>query len=154
LTSVDAPDWWRVWTLSTGGAPSGSASIPLPKTPGIYVFRYFMNGSYAMAGQSNSLAIANSGYTISSATSGKAGSNLTFSFTAGANRTSNDYIGLYQTGSTNDAPAVSVIATKGAASGTHTLTVPAGGTYELRYIMGSSSYTYIAAAISSTITAH
>ena len=151
LTSIDAPAWWTIWTKSTGGALNGSVSIPLPKTPGIYEFRYFINGGYTLAGRSNSLAIANSGYGISTSTSPiKAGTTLTISYTAGANRTPTDYIGLYKVGSDSGSP-VTFNQTKGAASGTMSFVLPAG-TYELRYIMGSSSYTYICAALTNPIT--
>jgi Ca-activated chloride channel family protein len=153
---VNAPDWWTVWSKNTRGAASGTITVALPTTPGIYELRYYLQDSYTLLAKSAPIPVKNNGFTISpAATSVTAGSSITVPWTAGTGRNAADYIGLYPTGGASDQP-VAYFDTNGKASGTFTYTAPSTpGTYEFRYILGArNSYTYICIAKSPTITVH
>ncbi len=156
LSSVNAPDWWTVWTQNTNGATSGVITVPAPTAPAIYEFRYYASGTSTVLGRSAGYPIATAGFGVTSQASQVAvGSPLAFNWTAGTKKTAHDYVGLYAVGATSDEPVI-YDDTSGRATGTYTFPAPSTpGTYELRYIMGTASvnsYTYLCAAKSPPIT--
>lgn len=136
LTSVDAPDWWGVWQLDTGGAGSGTAVLAYPSGPGSYEFRYiYDNGTGATVARSATLQVGAAGFAVVvSPASPAAGGLLSISWTAGTGPSSNDIVGLFRTGARNDRP-IWYVYTDGAVSGSFTHKAPAtSGQYQLRYL--------------------
>jgi hypothetical protein len=148
LSGYGSPDWWYVWQGQTGKAANGSFTITAPTAPGIYQFRYNSakkNGTAVSA----ELPINVNQFSVSMASAiVNVGSPLTITWTAPAGRPTDwsDIVGVYAPGATNGQP-LAYAYTRGATSGTTTLTSPATpGTYELRYVMDN-----LAGAISSPI---
>src|SRR5262249_51232304 len=55
LSSPGAPNYWYTWNQGTGGATSGSVTINMPPSPGLWEFRYYLGKTYAIAATSNTL---------------------------------------------------------------------------------------------------
>ncbi|HLJ48623.1 MAG TPA: choice-of-anchor Q domain-containing protein [Bryobacteraceae bacterium] len=154
LSAVNAPYWWTIWSQKTNGASQGTANIPLPSPSGVYELRYYQAGGFTVIGRSAGFAIRTSGYTVTAPNTVAAGSPISFGWTADTGRTAQDYIGLYKVGNASDQP-VTFQDTFGAPSGTLSVTAPSTpGLYELRYIVGSSGYTYLSTTTSATIIVH
>jgi hypothetical protein len=149
LSSPGAPDWWYVWAADAMST-NGSFTVNLPSSPGTYEFRYHGNDVYTILSHSAPFAHLTAGYSVTPAASTVSTTQyIKFNWTAGSGRTAEDYIGLYKVGTTSDQPD-HYVQTMGKASGSGTLEAPSTpGTYELRYVMGSSSYTYLMVVTSS-----
>jgi hypothetical protein len=152
LSSLDAPNWWGIWTASTEGATSGSFTIPAPLAPGIYELRYIGPNSYAALARSSPLFFGTAGFAVGVSPAGAtvaAGEPLALAWTAGPGSTSSGYIGLYPMGTTSDNP-LWWEPTSGLPAGTSpgwgAPTTP--GAYEFRYIAGNG---YLCLAVSSPI---
>jgi hypothetical protein len=158
LTSPDAPDWWNLWSRGTAGAASGTFTVALPSSMGLFQFRYYKSNSGVAAVISNTVAVNVSAFSVkTSSTSVSKGSRITVSWTAPAGRPGNwgDTIELYKVGAEGDDNSISHQYPQGSAggttSGTYTLTVPStAGSYELRYSLANGGY--IIAAVSAPIT--
>jgi hypothetical protein len=137
LTGDGSVNWWYAWQGVTGQAASGSFTVSLPTSPGIYQFHYVSASKNQVMAVSADLPVNVAGFKVTATpTTAAANASLTVSWTAPAGRpqTWADTIGLYAVGSANDAPVWSQY-TMGATSGTFTLPVPAAaGVYEFRYV--------------------
>jgi len=153
LTSPGAPNWWTLWSGSTKGAATGSFTVSVPSSPGLFEFRYFKGGTSTPALISNALGVNTSAFTIvpTPATVAKSGK-ITVAWTAPSGRPTgwDDTIGLYKVGTASDSP-ISYIYTRGGTSGSYTVTAPSSaGTYEFRYMLAGD--TYVCAALSAKVT--
>jgi hypothetical protein len=70
LYAVGASDYQYLWWQYTG-APSGSATVTAPSSPGAYEFRYFLNNGYTVATRSGTVTVtAAAGPILSGITAG------------------------------------------------------------------------------------
>jgi hypothetical protein len=147
---MDAAGTTQYWYLYTGGASSGSATVPMPAQTGQYVFRYLLNDGYGEAARSAIITVQNSApaaptYSLApSATSFQANTQVSVSWTAPAGSSANDWIQLTDA-SINTQYGYKY--TGGAATGTVTFTAPAAsGQYIFRYLL-NNSYTEAARTV-------
>jgi hypothetical protein len=148
----------------TGDLNAGTMTFVLPAVPGQYEFRFFLNNLYTRACTSNVVTIA-SAYTVTVDAVSLAASPLTVNWSAPANHSIQDWVGLYKAG----APDTSFLKWQYATtstSGLMTFNTPAtAGVYEFRYFLnngfvrvatserftlGAPAYTLNATPVSST----
>jgi hypothetical protein len=154
LSSPDAPYWWGMGSVETGGATSGSKIIPLSGSPGLYQCRYLAWDTFNVLALSAVVPVANIAFGIlPSSTVVTVGTAVNVNWKAGAGKTSADYIGLYRVGAASDNPTAWQ-STNGNASGVQTFVVPSSGAYEFRYVLGAppTGYTYLTVTKSVPIT--
>jgi Ca-activated chloride channel family protein len=58
LFRVGDPDYSFVWYTYTGGATTGTVSVPAPSTSGSYELRYFINNTYNRTATSNTVTVS------------------------------------------------------------------------------------------------
>jgi endonuclease/exonuclease/phosphatase family metal-dependent hydrolase len=152
LYKVGDPETSSISWQYTGGAPSGSGTFIAPSQVGQYEFRYFTNNGYNKVATSNIVSISEGGATYSLAASPSITNpwqTLTVTWTAPSGRPANDWIGLFNVG-TSDTSYISWRYTGGASSGSTTFIAPSQtGQYEFRYFTNNS---YTKVATSSTVT--
>jgi hypothetical protein len=136
LTGYGSPDWWYSWSASTRGATSGSFVVNTPVTTGIWHFRYHAAGRYDVLATSPDMPVNIGQFNLSAAPAANS-TQLTVAWAAPAGRPTgySDIVGVYAVGTSNS-QALTYQYTKGATTGSFTLSVPAGGAYEVRYTMG------------------
>lgn len=136
LFAAGAPNTTYVWFAFTNGAASGSFTVTAPSQAGQYEFRYLQQNGYTDVARSNTATVGSSGYTLAASPSTlNPGGALTVSWTAPAGRPTNDWIGLFAVGSSNNS-AVWWQYTNGATSGSFTPQAPSTlGQYEFRYLL-------------------
>ena len=151
ISSPGAPSYWYTSSQSTGGASSGSVTLAMPPSPGLWEFRYYLGNSYAIAAASAPLAAGTAAFSVTaSASTVAAGAPLTIYWTAPSGRPTGDAVDLFAAGRNNDAYPVAVQYVTGAA-GSFTVNAPQKpGQYQLRYLLSGTGW--IAAAIGPTIT--
>ena len=151
LTGYGSVGWWSAWSGQTGSATSGTFTVNMPATPGIWQFRYISSARNRVMATSANLPVGVAGFSVTAtATNATPSKPLTVSWTAPAGRpqTWADTIGLYKIGATNDAPVWQQY-TMGATQGTFTLKAPPSGAYEFRYVID-----YVIAAKSAPVNVH
>lgn len=142
LYKVGDPNTAYGWWKYTGGKDAGSFSLPAPRVPGEYQFRYLLSSSYTDVARSQTVHVIpppEEGYVLTpSPTRVAAGGALTLRWAAPAGSSSRDWIALYRIG--DPAPAYRWWQyTSGATSGSFSLTAPqAPGLYEFRYMLDDS----------------
>ncbi len=150
LSSPNAPAYWYTFSQGTGGATSGTMTVPLPASPGLWEFRYYLAGTYRIAAKSSSLAVGTAGFSVSATPATvSAGAPVTVTWTAPAGRPAGDSVQLFRAGMNDLYPAAVQYLT--GSSGTFTVNAPkASGTYQFRYLLGGTGW--VTAAVGPTIT--
>jgi hypothetical protein len=150
LSPVDSPANSYTWSHSTGGSPSGSVVLSLPTSMGIWVFRYYAGGNYAIAATSAPLSVGVSGFSVKASPGAVVpGGALTVTWTAPAGRPAGDSVQLFRLGVSNTSPVA--IQSVSGSGGTFTLAAPrSAGQYQFRYLLGGSGW--VTAALGPEIT--
>jgi hypothetical protein len=125
--------------IYTGGATSGTYVFYGPTTPGSYEFRYLTNNTFNSVATSNTLTVTPAvGFSLTPAfQSAAVGQQVSVAWTAPAGRPVDDWIGVFAAGETDNHnyDPTQWIYTGGATSGTFNFTMPAGGSYVVRYLL-------------------
>jgi hypothetical protein len=160
IHEVGTSDHETVGFEFVGAATSGTVSLTVPSfaTQGAsYEILYYLDNTYQIADTLSPpfTAVAPLPYSVSAGSStASPGTDVTASWSAPANHATNDWIGLFQSGATNQQiTTYSFVGAAGQTSGSLALTVPPsanpGDTFELRYFANN---TYNRVSTSGTIT--
>ena len=132
----------------TGGKASGTMSFNMPTAAGEYEFRYFIENGFTEKARSNAVTVGSTGLTASPSTVARGGQ-VTVTWAAPTGASVRDWIALYKVGDPNTSFGAWIY-TNGAATGTHTFTMPnVAGQYEFRYLLNNG---YTDAMRSNTVT--
>ena len=162
IVSPSANDWIGLYNSGasdssvlvsryTTGTASGSVPLTIPAslTPGTYDLRLYANNSYTRLATST-VTVQFATFSSSPSTVNPGGT-TTVSWSGIVSPSSNDWIGLYNSGAADGSSVLVSRYTTGTASGSVHLTIPASltpGTYDLR-LYANNSYTRLA---TSTVT--
>jgi hypothetical protein len=141
----------------TGGVESGSFVCDAAMNPGVFEFRYLVNGSYTSVAASNRITVEPAtGFTLSLSDNATSGNGpITLTWTAPLGRPANDWIGLFKQGEVDNHnyDGIRWIYTDGATSGSHTFRMPTlPGKYVFRYLL-RDSYVDVSESAPVTVTA-
>jgi hypothetical protein len=160
--------WWRyvncAYTAGSAGVASGSCSLSIPANtaPGTYEFRLFANGSISTAlATSTPITVVTPTLTPSVRTAA-AGQSMSVSWSGISDPRAKDWVALFRQDEPNNGARVwwryvnctYSPGTAGVASGSCTLTIPAGtpaGTYEFRLFPNGSISTALATSVPVTV---
>ena len=150
-SSAAADSGFLAWTYTTG-TPWGSKLFTIPSSApagSSYELRLFSNNGYSRLGVFQPLTVqAGTPASVSaSPTTVQAGSSTTVSWSAIANPTTTDWIGLYSSAGAADTSFLTWTYTTGAAAGSKAFIIPssapAGTSYQLR-LFSNNGYTRLA----------
>src|SRR5215471_14087420 len=137
LSGDGSVDWWYIWSQETGSATSGTFTVSVPMTAGLWQFRYNDAAKNQILAVSPDLIVGTSQYSVTASptTGNEAGLIVSWTAPNGRPQTWADTVGLYLVGSMHDAP-VAYQYTMGETSGKFTVSTKQvkPGKYELRYI--------------------